>query len=337
MGGHRLLACDYVGPDVEDVEVREVASKRRRAILTGAIMKEFCSNAIQRRSCHSSTSIDEESAPKDQSVDNPGNSMSLEKPFPKSDESAQKKQNVNHATDSLQALTPLLPLAAAPTFHRSHGRHVSFFPSPPGEATAVNTEAPHSRFASPAPTETGDWTHSRAPTETHVDEPVQGTSRTHSPLPRINYFSRNTKQVIKIATSFLKGLLSPASISIIASIVIALVPTLKALFVAVPGGPHITPAPDGLPPLSILLDTATFMGAASVPIGLVCLGAALARLKLPGWREREQWARMPLGAIGALAVGKVVLMPVLGVIICEGLTSAGVIDSNDKVLRFVCM
>ncbi|OBZ79636.1 Protein ECM3, partial [Grifola frondosa] len=35
--------------------------------------------------------------------------------------------------------------------------------------------------------------------------------------------------------------------------------------------------------------------------------------------------------------GKMVVMPVMGVVVCEGLTDVGVIDRNDKVLRFVCI
>ena len=68
-------------------------------------------------------------------------------------------------------------------------------------------------------------------------------------------------------------------------------------------------------------------------MGLISLGSALARLKIP----RSQWGRMPIGAIGALAVLKMTLMPILGVLIEEGLVHAGIISSDDKVLRFVCM
>ena len=68
-------------------------------------------------------------------------------------------------------------------------------------------------------------------------------------------------------------------------------------------------------------------------MGLISLGSALARLKIP----RGAWRTLPLGAIGALALAKIVVSPVLGVLICEGLTRAGVIDRADRVLRFVCM
>lgn len=132
---------------------------------------------------------------------------------------------------------------------------------------------------------------------------------------------------------FLKSFFTPPSVAILISFPIALVPNLKALFTPVPGT-FIPPAPDGQPPLAFVLDATTFMGAASVPVGLVCLGSALARLNLP---KKGEWLSLPLGAIASLAVARMLVMPVLGVLICQGLTNVGIISKDDKVLRFVCM
>lgn len=132
---------------------------------------------------------------------------------------------------------------------------------------------------------------------------------------------------------FLKSFLTPTSIAIIISFPIALIPNLKALFVEVPGT-HIPPAPDGQPPLAFLLDSTTFAGAASVPIGLVCLGSSLARLPFP---QRGQWKALPLGAVIWIAIGKLLIIPILGLLICQGLTNVGFISKEDKVLRLVCM
>ncbi|KIM54960.1 hypothetical protein SCLCIDRAFT_1221578 [Scleroderma citrinum Foug A] len=123
------------------------------------------------------------------------------------------------------------------------------------------------------------------------------------------------------------------SLSIIISFIISMVPTLKALFVSGVPGVHISPAPDGQPPLAILMNTATFIGGASVPLGLICLGSALTRLR----GSHDSWRSLPIASISALAAARLIIMPVLGVIICQGLTHAGVIDSENKVLRFVCM
>ncbi|KAJ7653153.1 auxin efflux carrier [Mycena polygramma] len=132
--------------------------------------------------------------------------------------------------------------------------------------------------------------------------------------------------------SFVREACSPASLSIILSFPIAVILALKGLFVEVPS-PHIPSAPDGRPPLSFLFDTATFIGAASVPLGLVSLGSALARLEVP----RGRWNQLPVGAIINMALGRMLLMPVLGVLLAKGLTNSGLIAREDKVLRFICI
>lgn len=143
--------------------------------------------------------------------------------------------------------------------------------------------------------------------------------------------SRTHRVFAQLATSA-KSLLTPPAFAILVALLIALVKPLKALFTPVADSP-IPNAPDGQPPLAFILDATTFIGGASIPLGLICLGSALARLKVP----RSQWSSLPVGAIAGLAIGKMLIMPVLGVLICDGLVAAGVIDSEDKVLRFVCM
>ncbi|KAG6900140.1 hypothetical protein C0993_002289 [Termitomyces sp. T159_Od127] len=153
--------------------------------------------------------------------------------------------------------------------------------------------------------------------------------------------TRLFKRSVRCLRFFASTLFTPASIAILLSFLIALIPPLKGLFTPLPlsnststfANPHIHPAPDGLPPLSIILDTTTFIGAASVPLGLICLGSALARLKVP----RNQWETLPTGAITSLAIGKMVITPILGVGIVKGLVKGSVISEDDKLLQFVCM
>lgn len=132
---------------------------------------------------------------------------------------------------------------------------------------------------------------------------------------------------------FLSKLASPVLFSLAISLVVSRISVLKALFIPNVSGAKIPPAPDGQPPLAFVMDTATFLGSANSPIGLIILGSALARMSVP----RGGWTLLPLGAIGALAVGKQFIMPVFGVLICEGFTRIGFIDAEDKVLRFVCI
>ncbi|KAG9079009.1 hypothetical protein FRC06_008003 [Ceratobasidium sp. 370] len=57
----------------------------------------------------------------------------------------------------------------------------------------------------------------------------------------------------------------------VAAFVVALVPVLKALFIVPPANSciYIRPAPDVLPPLNIIMDTATIIGGQRpAPLGL---------------------------------------------------------------------
>jgi hypothetical protein len=133
---------------------------------------------------------------------------------------------------------------------------------------------------------------------------------------------------------FLKELLKPAPIVIVFAIIIALVDSLKALFLPPSSTfqPRFRPvAPDGQPPLAFVLDTANFVGAACVPIGLICLGSALACLRV---RSGEAF---PRGAIAALALAKMVVTPLLGIGITRWFAHVGFVHRDDKVLQFVCM
>lgn len=60
---------------------------------------------------------------------------------------------------------------------------------------------------------------------------------------------------------------SPPSVALLVALVIALINPLKALFVRT--GYPMPDAPDGSPPLAVLLETASFVGNASVPTGLL--------------------------------------------------------------------
>ncbi|KAG2052181.1 hypothetical protein BDR06DRAFT_1022169 [Suillus hirtellus] len=106
-----------------------------------------------------------------------------------------------------------------------------------------------------------------------------------------------------------------------------------ALFVAGVPGTHIPSAPDGQPPLAFLMKTSTFIGNASVPMGLIMLGSALARLNVP----RNQWSSLPLCAIASCVIARLVVMPVLGTLICQQFTRVGLMDPSNNVLRFVCI
>jgi hypothetical protein len=218
----------------------------------------------------------------------------------------------------------------------------------------IVTSNPVTRDCSPARTAVPSRVTSPAPTVTvtHVDRdrhPHEINSSVHVPPPPQTLGSPSvppesaslTRRIISRVLPSLKSLITPPALAIIFAFPIALITPLKALFTPLPPGSGPSPipnAPDGQPPLAFILDTANFIGAASVPLGLVCLGSALARLKLPPWRT---WfgkeSELPVGAIIGLAIGKMIVMPIVGVAMVQGMVQVGFIDRNDKVLRFVCM
>ncbi|BFZ64056.1 Protein M3 [Saitoella coloradoensis] len=128
------------------------------------------------------------------------------------------------------------------------------------------------------------------------------------------------------ALSLLNTFLTPPTISLILSIIIAVIPKLKALFVS--GlSEGIKNAPDGQPPLEIILETATFIGNASVPCGLAILGASLSRLSLK---------RIPsLWSIASMAILKLVVIPIIGIAWTTGLARTSLIPDDAKMLQFV--
>ncbi|KAI0074810.1 auxin efflux carrier transmembrane protein [Panus rudis PR-1116 ss-1] len=311
LGGHRLIAKDYVGPDVEDEEVKDLAKIRRIAIIQS--WRNIPLLFRRRRRSHKQ---DDEESP----------SPALEKA-------------INEASN--EATTTAMPTVR---HHASSSKHVTFSEKSNQIASPSVTENDISRVTSPEPTLTqadtvtqGDITPTAAAEKSAVP-PSSNSSVGKSPevstapVPQGEGQGTTLWERTKRIRKFILSLLNPPSLAITASIPIALITPLKALFVPVPNGP-IPNAPDGQPPLAFIQDAATFIGQAAVPLGLICLGSALATLKVP----RNEWKTLPLGAIMSLAVGKLIVTPIVGLLICQALTNVGFIDPTDKVLRFVCI
>ncbi|CAK7899111.1 protein Ecm3p [[Candida] anglica] len=125
----------------------------------------------------------------------------------------------------------------------------------------------------------------------------------------------------------LKNFLAPNSLSLILSISIAMAPPLKALFVH-SAFKHIPDAPDEEPPLSFIMDFTGYVGAASVPLGLLLLGATISRLQVK---------KMPPGfwktALG-VTVSRLIILPIIGVGLTTGFYKGGWYG-DDKLVRFV--
>lgn len=136
--------------------------------------------------------------------------------------------------------------------------------------------------------------------------------------------------VTKYFVFFLKNCLRPCSMAVIIALTIAFIPWVKALFVSGSSVPRIAQAPDNQAPLSFIMDYTSYIGAASVPFGLLLLGATLGRLKIkklhPGfWKSAL-----------VLVCLRLCIMPILGVLWCNRLVRAGWLHyEEDKMLLFV--
>ncbi|PPR03677.1 hypothetical protein CVT24_007798 [Panaeolus cyanescens] len=288
-GGHRWIAMDYLGPDVEPEEVQEAVRRRRRMVL-GPIDRMFRASSRKPQGIK---------VPEVQT--SPEKGAEIEKDETPIHSSAATEIMAHSRIDSIDRTIAVSPADTIVLKSRTNTL---------ADEDVLPT---HSAVENKPCADIGQQASERTPTALHARK-----------LPRI---SRNSIR------EFFKTLFTPASISIFISFPIALIPQVKALFIQVPNV-HMPSAPDGQPPLAFILDTATFMGNASVPLGLVCLGSALARLHVP---RKGEWQTLPLGAIAWLAVAKILLMPILGILIVQGLTKSGMIDPEDKVLRFVCI
>ncbi|THH04679.1 hypothetical protein EW145_g5341 [Phellinidium pouzarii] len=305
LGAHRLVAMDYDGPNIEDEDLRISMTKKTKqsADRIVRVLHAVTLPGKTHKSADSSSDIEKfpieaDKIPSAKTVD-PNVDAAL------SNLAAQPQKQQQHKSDT----TPGSEISAS-----SRAGAVHFHAD---ESTATPTEAGHSRAASPVPAVAARARFADSPNP-EVPAPTQSPTRA---------------KILGIARSASRSLLMPCSVTIVFSIVIAVVTPLKALFTPVPNSP-IPNAPDGQPPLAFILDCATFVGAASVPLGLICLGSAVARVQLP---QRGEWGKLPLGAIISFAVTKMLVLPVLGVLIIQGLVGVGFIDREDKVLRFVCM
>ncbi|KAF8582766.1 auxin efflux carrier [Ramaria rubella] len=147
----------------------------------------------------------------------------------------------------------------------------------------------------------------------------QNATRTHPFLVRIY--------------SLVSVLISPVTLTLAISIPIALIQPLKALFVDTTslGGPNFK-GPDGRPPLFFIIDTASFVGGIAVPMALILLGASFARLSVP-----RPISRLPLPAMFAMALAKMLVLPVIGIFMVQTMVKNGLIPRENKAERFVAM
>ena len=286
---------DYVGPDIEPEEVKVAIRVKRRAILCGWM--RALSPFFRSRHTSRSGGDNIEAKPAEEKKSEDSNAFLRD---------SLAGDILSADTDNVMPSESALSYVSAPSLTEIGGQHHHF------------REQPHLPFVLPTQ---------------NLSSPSVNRADPRTP-PIGHQRRRKAKNIMYLGLAFLKSSLNPGSLSILVSLPIALIPPLKALFIKVPSV-NMPSAPDGLPPLAFFFDTTTFIGAASVPLGLICLGSALARMNVP--RNKEGWRMLPIGAITGIAVGRIIIMPVVGVLLVQGLVKGGVIPRTDKVLQFVCM
>jgi len=254
-GGHKWVAWDFGGPDVEPEEVREAMRLRRRVMVCH----------LTRLATWSKKRTDGPVTPENKSI----SEMSEKEGTSKIDNEPIQYRQVSFAEEA--------PLAVMPTEGVCSLLDLSL-PTEIGQLSPISSERATTMVG-------GDASIYKVPSHfivlkqeqnklpLHVSHQASNPSEPPA-YPRLGFLPR------KFIIEFLKAFFSPTSVAIFLSFPIALIPKLKALFVKVPGT-YMPSGPDGDPPLAFFLDATSFVGAASVPLGLICLGSSLARLKIP--------------------------------------------------------
>lgn len=155
-----------------------------------------------------------------------------------------------------------------------------------------------------------------------------------APVPAATAFEFDAQKeektpIYKRLWGWLEPIMNPPSISLIFSLIVANVPQLKALFVKTEGI-HIGNAPDGKPPLDIVMEIAKFSEPLVPILGLTLLGAAMSRLTIKS---------LPKGffiSIFSMSTLKLIVSPIIGIAWTQFLVrSTPFISEDDKMLQLV--
>lgn len=87
-----------------------------------------------------------------------------------------------------------------------------------------------------------------------------------------------SERLWRATSPHLRAFFSPPTTALLLALIIAVVKPLKALFVQT--GYPMPNAPDGKPPLAIILETLSFIGNASVPVGLLSAHTSQPRARI---------------------------------------------------------
>lgn len=140
------------------------------------------------------------------------------------------------------------------------------------------------------------------------DEVLEQTKRQKFVSKLISDFHQFLQKYhIEILWELIKNFGRPPSAALIISIVVIMIPKVRRLFYDAADSTvtDIPNAPDGAPVLGFVMDFASFVGAAAVPLGLAMLGATMARLSIK---------KLPTGfwkGVLLMSVLKLVVLPII--------------------------
>lgn len=102
-----------------------------------------------------------------------------------------------------------------------------------------------------------------------------------SPPPPSTTARKPRRSLATMALTLLKNI-PPPTYAVVLGIIFSIVQPLKALLTTTTDwtGTRMPNAPDGNPPLNFILETTSFIGAMTVPMALILLGASFSRLKV---------------------------------------------------------
>lgn len=187
-----------------------------------------------------------------------------------------------------------------------------------------------------------------------IPQPEEGMSdiiRVYSRYAVLEPLSNNVRETTEQAESFIRSIvdlikgtdyrnlfkaiinlwiaatLKVVSITLVISIAFCMIPWVQALFVNTPQA-SLPSAPDGDPPLSFIMDFASYIGAAEVPFGLLMLGGTIGRLNMKNIPLRV-W-KVPI----AVTFARLFIMPIIGCAFNSKLYHDGLFYKED-ILYFI--
>ncbi len=154
-----------------------------------------------------------------------------------------------------------------------------------------------------------------------VDDDVFG-SNNHK--KKRNFVQNIQKSLLFFLANFAK----PVGLTVFVALILTMIPWVRALFTNAATA-KLPDAPDGNPILSFVMDITSFVGAASVPMGLMQLGSSIARLKLGDFPYKFY------GTILLLSIMRLIITPIMFMLLARKLMDIGWIPDTNRLAPFL--